>query len=220
MIARQLISDEITPLKTSDTGTKALNWMDEYKVSHLPIVNNEDFLGIISEKDIYNLSDFDEPLGNHKLSLEKPFINEHQHIYNVLRIIDELGLTVIPVLDDHNKYLGCFTLRNLLTFIAGIYSIDNPGGVIVLEISEQDYSLTEIANIVESNNAKILSSFITNHKDSTRLEVIIKVNKIELGAILQTFDRYGYFVKASFGEEKDPEDLKERYDSLMNYLNI
>lgn len=220
MIARQLISDEIAPLKTSDTGTKALNWMDEYKVSHLPIVNNEDFLGIISEQDIYNLSNFDEPLGNHQLSLKHPFINEHQHIYNVLRIVDELELTVIPVLDDNNKYLGCFTLRSLLTFIAGIYSIDNPGGVIVLELSEQDYSLTEIANIVESNNAKILSSFITSHKDSTRLEVIIKVNKIELGAILQTFDRYGYFVKASFGEEKDPEDLRERYDSLMNYLNI
>jgi CBS domain containing-hemolysin-like protein len=220
MIARQLISDEIMPLKTSDSGTKALNWMDEYKVSHLPIVNNENFLGVISEQDIYNLSNFDEPLGNHKLSLKQPFINEHQHIYNVLRIIDELKLTVIPVLDDHQKYLGCFTLRNLLTFIAGIYSIDNPGGVIVLEISEQDYSLTEIANIVESNNAKILSSFITSHKDSTRLEVIIKVNKIELGAILQTFDRYGYYVKASFGEDEDQKDLKERYDSLMNYLNI
>lgn len=220
MIARQLISDEIMPLKTSDTGTKALKWMDEYKVSHLPIVNNDNFLGVISEQDIYNLSNFEEPLGNHKLSLKQPFINEHQHIYNVLRIIDELELTVIPVLDDHKKYLGCFTLRNLLTFIAGIYSIDNPGGVIVLEISEQDYSLTEIATIVESNNAKILSSFITNHKDSTRLEVIIKVNKIELGAILQTFDRYGYFVKASFGEDEDHEDLRERYDSFMNYLNI
>ena len=220
MIARHLITDEITPLKTSDTGSKAINRMEEFKVSHLPIVNSEDFLGIISEQDIYNLSNFDEPLSNHKLSLKHPFINEHQHIYNILRIVDELGLTVIPVLDDHNKYLGCFTLKNLLTFIASIYSIDNPGGVIVLELSEQDYSLTEISNIVESNNAKILSSFISNHKDSTRLEVIIKVNKIELGSILQTFDRYGYFVKASFGEEEDPEDLRERYDSLMNYLNI
>lgn len=220
MIARQLITDEIIPLKTSDTGTDALNWMDEYKVSHLPIVNNELLLGIISEQDIYNINNHEEPLGNHKLSLEHPFVNEHQHIYDVLRIIDKLGLTVIPVLDDHNKYLGCFTLRGLLNYIAGLYSIDNPGGVIVLEVSETDYSLTEIANIVESNNAKVLSTFLTNHKDSTRLEVVIKVNKIELGAILQTFDRYGYFVKASFGEDEDHEDMRDRYDSLMNYLNI
>lgn len=220
MIARQLITDEILPLKTSDTGSEALNLMDEYKVSHLPIVNNEDFLGIISEQDIYNLNHSDEPLGNHKLSIEHAFVNEHQHIYNVLKIIDKLGLTVIPVLDDHNKYLGCFTLKGLLIFIASLYSIDNPGGVIVLEISETDYSLTEIANIVESNDAKILSTFLTNHRDSTRLEVVIKINKIELGAILQTFDRYGYIVKASFGEDEDQEDLRERYDSLMNYLNI
>lgn len=220
MIARQLITDEILPLKTSDTGSEALNLMNEYKVSHLPIVNNEDFLGIVSEQDVYNLNHSDEPLGNHKLSLEHPFVNEHQHIYDVLKIIDELGLTVIPVLDDHNKYLGCFTLKGLLNFMASLYSIDNPGGVIVLEISESDYSLTEIANIVESNDAKILSTFLTNHKDSTRLEVVIKLNKLELGAILQTFDRYGYIVKASFGEDEDQEDMRERYDSLMNYLNI
>lgn len=220
MIARQLITDEILPLKTSDTASKALSWMDENKVSHLPIVNNDNFLGVISEQDIYNLNNPDEPIGNHPLSIKQAFVNEHQHIYNVLRIIDELGLTVIPVLDDHDKYLGCFTLKHLLTFIASLYSIDNPGGIIVLEVSETDYSLTEISNIVESNDAKILSTFLANHKDSTILEVVIKVNKIELGAILQTFDRFGYIVKASFGQDEDKEDLRERYDSLMNYLNI
>lgn len=220
MIARQLITDEIIPLKTSDTGSDALKWMDEYKVSHLPIVNNEVFLGMISEQDILSLNNPDSPLGNHPLSLKHPFINEHQHIYNVLTVIDELELTVIPVLDDHSKYLGCFTLKYLLHYIAKLYSIDNPGGVIILEVNEKDYSLTEISNIVESNDAKILSSFLTNHKDSTLLEVVIKVNKIDLGAILQTFDRFGYSVKASFGREDDPEDLRERYDSLMNYLNI
>lgn len=220
MIARKLISDEIMPLKTSDSGTKALNWMDEYKVSHLPIVNNEDFLGVVSEQDIYDLNNPDEPLGNHKLSLINPYVNEHEQIYNVLKITNDLGLTVIPVLDDHKKYLGCFTLQRLVNFIASTYSVDNPGGVIVLEVSDLDYSLTEIANIVESNDAKILSVFVTSHKDSTKLEIMIKINRIEIGSILQTFDRYGYFVKATFGEEEDQEDLRDNYDSLMNYLNL
>ena len=220
MIARLLITDEVLPLKTSDTGKTALGWMDEYKVSHLPIVNDEVFLGLISEQDIYNLNTVDEPLGNHSLSLEHPFVNEHQHIYDVLKLIDEQKLTLIPVLDDQQKYLGAITMRNLISFLAGTFSVDNPGGVIVLELSAQDYSLTEISKIVESNNAKILSTFITSHKDSTRFEVVVKVNKVELGAILQTFDRYGYFVKATFGEDEDQEDMKERFDSLMNYLNI
>ena len=220
MIARHLITDEILPLKTSDTGKTALSWMEEFKVSHLPIVNNEDFLGLISEQDIYSLNDTKKPLGNHTLSLEHPYVNEHQHIYEVLKLISEPGLTLIPVLDDHKKYLGSITMKKLLEFLAGTYSVGNPGGVIVLEVSEQDYSLTEISNLIESNDAKILSVFLSNHQNSARLEVVIKVNKIELGAILQALDRFNYIVKASYGEDEDQEDLRERFDSLMNYLNI
>jgi predicted transcriptional regulator len=220
MIARNLITDEILPLKTSDTGKTALGWMDEYKVSHLPIVNNEIFLGLISEQEIYSFNNIDQPLGNHELSLKNPFVNEHRHLYEVLKLIDELSLSVIPVLDDHKKYLGCITMQTLVMFLSGTYSVGNPGGVIVLEMSIKDYNLTEIANIVESNDAKVLSTFISSHQDSTKLEVVIKVNRIEIGAILQTFDRYGYFVKATYGEDEDKQDLKERFDSLMNYLNI
>ena len=175
MIARQLITDEIMHLKTSDTGKTALSWMDEYKVSHLPIVNNEDFLGLISEQDIYSFNNITEPLGNHTLSLKNPYVGEHQHVYEVLKLIDELKLTVIPVLDDHKKYLGCITISKLVNFLSGTYSVANPGGIIVLELSEKDYSLTEISNIVESNNAKVLSVFLSSHRDSTRVKVVIKV---------------------------------------------
>ncbi len=220
MVAKQLITDEITPLKTSNTGSDALNWMDEYKVSHLPIVNNEVFLGLISEDDIYEMNKSDEPLGNHKLSLAHPYVSENDYVYDIMRVMDENHLTVIPVLDDNKKYLGCITMSSLLHFMATSFSVNNPGGVIILEMSQTDYSLTEIANIVESNDAKILSVFIADHQDSTRIQVIIKVNKMELGPILSTFDRYGYFIKASLGEEENMEDLRENYDSLMNYLNI
>ena len=220
MIGRQLVTNDIIPLKTSDSGTKALNWMDEYKVSHLPIVNNETLLGVISEQDIYDFNNPEEALGSHSLSQVKAFVNEHQHLYDVLKLMHRHALTLIPVLDDNDKYLGCITLRKLLGYIANTFSVDNPGGIIVIELSEKDYNLTEIANIVESNDAKILSTFLTNHHDSTRLELVIKVNKIDIGAILQTFNRYGYIVKASFEEDRDQEEMRERYDSLMNYLNI
>ena len=220
MIARQLITNEIMHLKTSDTGKTALSWMDEYKVSHLPIVNNEDFLGLVSEQDIYSFNNMDEPLGNHTLSLKNPYVNEHQHVYEVLRLIDDLKLSVIPVLDDHKKYLGCITISGLVNFLSGTYSVANPGGIIVLEISEKDYNLTEIANIVESNDARILSVFLSSHINSTRLEVALKVSKVDHGSILKTFDRYGYFVKATYSEDEDMSDIKDRYDAFMNYLNI
>ena len=220
MIAKQRNVDGIMPLKTSDTRKTALGWMDDYKVSHLPIVNDQKFLGLISELDIYNLNNFEEPLGNHNLSLIQPFVKEHQHIYDVLKLVNALGLTLIPVLNDQEDYLGSITLRNLVKYFAESLSVENPGAIIVLEMAYNNYSLTEIANIVESNDAKILSTYILSHEDSTRMEVALKINKLDIAAILKTFDRYGYFVKASFNEDSDLDDLKDRYNILMNYLNV
>jgi len=220
MIAKQLLADGIMPLKTSDTGKEALGWMEDYKVSHLPIVNNKKFLGLISEMDILNLNNFEEPLGNHKLSLIQPYVKENQHIYDVLKLVNTLELTLVPVLNDKEDYLGSITLLNLLKHFAESLSVENPGAIIVLEMAQNNYSLTEIANIVESNDAKILSMYIFGHEDSTRIEVVLKINKLDIAAILKTFDRYAYFVKASFNEDTNFDDLKNRYNILMNYLNV
>jgi acetoin utilization protein AcuB len=220
MIARQLITDGIMPLKTSDTGKTALAWMEEYKVSHLPIVNNQKLLGLISELDIYDLNRFDEALGNHKLHLIHPYVDEDQHIYDVIKLVYEQDLTVIPVLNQHEDYLGCISIQNLIKYFAKSLSIDNPGGIIVLEMTYNNYSLTEIAKIVEENDAKILSTFIVNHENSTRMDVFLKINKLEMDAILRTFERYEYFVKGSYHENSDTDDIQDRYNSLMNYLNV
>jgi len=220
MIAKNLITDGIMPLKTSDTGKTALSWMEEYKVSHLPIVNNREFLGLISELDIYDLNNFDEPLGNHKLSLNNPYIFEDQHIYDVLKLVNEQNLSLVPVLNEKGNYEGSINLQNLVKYFARAMSVENPGSIIVLEMTYNDYSLTELAKIVEENDAKILSTFLINHEDSTRLDVFLKLNTVEISSILKTFERFDYFVKASFDEEDDLDDLKERYNSLMNYLNV
>ena len=92
--------------------------------------------------------------------------------------------------------------------------------IIVLEINDKDYLLTEIAQIVESNDAKVLSMYITSHPDSTKFEVTLKINKMDVGSILQTFNRYDYIISASFTEDTYTDNLQDRFDSLMNYLNI
>ena len=220
MIAKNLISDGIMPLKTSDTGKTALSWMEEYKVSHLPIVNNQEFLGLISELDIYDLNNFDEPLGNHKLSLNNPYVFESQHIYDVLKLVNEQNLSLVPVLSEKGTYLGSISLQSLVKHFARALSVDNPGSILVLEMHYNNYSLTEISKIVEENDAKILSTFLINHEDSTRLDVFLKLNTLDVTSVVKTFERYNYFVKASYGHEEDIDDLRERYNSLMNYLNV
>lgn len=220
MTAKDIVNSSFLPLRTSDTALTALSWMDEYRVSHLPVVNGIDYLGLISDSDIYNDADLDEPIGNHSLSLNHPFVEQNQHIYDVLKIMASLKLTLLPVLDDKNHYLGVITQGILIDEISNITSIQNPGATLVLEVSSNNYSLSEIAQIVESNDAKILSCFITSRPDSTEMDVTIRINRMDFYPILQTFNRYNYVVKASYGESNYYEDLQERYDMLMNYLNV
>jgi acetoin utilization protein AcuB len=221
MLAKDLISDVIPSLRTSDSGQKALYWMDIFRISHLPIVNNVDFLGLISDKDIYDHNMAEEPIGNHQLSLFSPYVIFDQHIYEVLELASELQLSVIPVLDHENKYLGVITLTDLLHYFADFSALKQPGGIIVLDLNANDYSLSQIAQIVESNDAKILSMYITSPENSTKMEVTLKINRKDLTSILQTFIRYDYIIKASFTDENDLNSLYEnRYDSFMKYLSI
>jgi acetoin utilization protein AcuB len=220
MNAGQFISAAVIPLKTSDTGIFALSMMEEYRVSHLPIVNDHEYLGLISDRDIYALNNVEEPVGNHNLSNNRPYVTEIQHVYEVVKTISSLKLTLLPVLDQNNQYLGVINLSNVIHLFSQIFAIDNPGGIIVLEINEKDYLLTEIAQIIESNDAKILNLYITSIPDKGKMEVTLKVNKIDIGPILQTFSRYNYTVNASYFEDTYSEGLQERYDSFMNYLNV
>jgi len=220
MIIKELLSETIVPLNTTDTAAFALGIMDEFKISHLPIVQNLIFQGLISDTDIYNFNNIDEPVGNHILSLSHAYVYEHQHIYDAIKIFSTLYLSLLPVVTESNQYLGIITQADLIRHLAGIFGINNPGGVIILEINEKDYVLTEIAKIVESNDAKVLSLSITSFPDSTKLEVTLKLNRMDIESILQTFKRYNYSVKASFFENVNYESLKERFDSLMSYLNV
>jgi CBS domain-containing protein len=221
MVAKDLISEVIPSLKTSDLGQTALNWMEIFRVSHLPIVNNQDFLGLISDSDIYDMNQPEEPIGNHSLKLFKPYVDAEQHIFEVIGLASRLKLSIVPVLDSSNHFLGVITTSDLIRHIAGISAIDQPGGIIVLELVARDYSLSQIAQIVEGNNVKVLSMYITSPPESTKLEVTLKVNTGDLTSVIRTFERYNYEVK-TWVSDNDSMDrfYNERFDMLMKYLNI
>ncbi|MDD2385624.1 MAG: CBS domain-containing protein [Bacteroidales bacterium] len=221
MIAKQLISDAIPVVKTSDTGNNALQWMEIHRVSHLPIVNNEEFLGLISDTDIYDNNCGDDPIGNHNLSLVRPFVFENQHIFEIMDLCAKMKLTIVPVLDVDKNYLGAISLFKLVTEFSKMTNIEKAASIIVLEMTIQDYSLHEISGIVESNNAKIMMSYVSVFTNSTQINVTIKVDVTDIASILQTFDRYDYRVKASFlAQDMLKVFYQDRYDSFINYLNI
>jgi acetoin utilization protein AcuB len=220
MFAGELIADAIPPIHTSDTIQKVLDRMVEFRVRHLPIVNGEQFLGLLAESDIQPEMDVQTSIGALGLSLVNPYVREDQHIYDVIRLFYEQQLTVVPVLDIKKNYLGLIPINAMNQYFATITSVSQPGGIIVLDINNKNNSLAHMAQIVESDNAQILSSYVRTFPDSTRMEVTLKINKQDISAIIATFLRYEYDVKATFNHSDNNDNSMDRYDSLMNYLNL
>lgn len=220
MIAAELISNIISPLKTSDNVQKALERMSEFKLYHLPIVNEKQFLGLVSEEELIEVRDLSAPIGSLSLSIINPFVFEDAHIYDVIRLFNQLHLSIVPVLDLKKNYLGIVSINNILEFTADMYAAKEPGGIIVLSISNRNNSLAHMAQIVEADNAQILSSYVSSFADSTKLEVTLKINKTELSGIISSFERYNYEVKAVFNNAQIDDTSADRFNSFMNYLNV
>lgn len=219
MLAIELISDAIPPVHTSDTIQKVLDRMVEFRVRHMPIVNEDQFLGLLSEQDTLAEPNHEVQIGALGLSLVNPYVLEDQHIYDVIRLFYEQQLTIVPVLDNKKNYLGMISINTMNGYFAKLTSVAQPGGIIVLEINSRNNSLAHMAQIVESDNAQILSSYISTYPDSTRMDVTLKINKQDISAIVASFLRYEYDIKATFNHN-DNDNSMDRYDSLMNYLNV
>ena len=219
MNAASLLSHDIIPLRTSHTGQEALEIMREYYVQHLPIVNNQQLLGVISEEDIIN-HDIHEPVGSYDLSLRRSFARETDHIFDLLGQISRLKLSVIPVIDNEENYVGVVSLQAILAHFAESFSFAEPGSILVLEMTKPDYSMSNIARVIESEGATVLHSFITQQHDINLIQVHIKINKKDIQRIIAALERFEYKIKAFYTEREDADILKDRLESFMNYLNV
>lgn len=220
MLASSIISDEIPPLRITDDCAKVLQWMDEFRVSHLPVFKNGRYIGIISETEILDNGAQDACLDCFEGKLPLISVQRDQHIYDVIQVMDDHGLSLVPILDESDRFLGVVSYKEIIAAMVDTFTLTEPGSVFVLEMNEVDYALSEIARIVEANDSKVLSSHINRHHDSTLIDVTVKVNTPAIDGILQTLERYDYSVKASFQKGTYESDLEDRYDEFMRYLDI
>jgi CBS domain-containing protein len=172
--------------------------MDEFCVKHLPVVSEVQFLGIISEDDILDISHKQATIASLDLKLPQVYILDTQHLYDALRVFYEQKLTVLPILNHQMDYLGLLTVQDFIAYLANISAVAQAGGIIVLEISNRDNSLAHIAQIVESENAQILSSYTNEIPNSTKIEITLKINKLDLMPIVASLLRYEYVVSATY----------------------
>jgi len=221
LLAENLISESLTSVNSAEKGKKALNCMDMFRVSHIPVVNDSKYLGLISDKLIYDLNLLEVPIETQIDKLDTSHVHKEQHIFEIAVLMYKLKLSVLPVLDTDHYYLGAITLYDLARRFAKLFALEEIGGVIVLEMNENNYSLSEISQIVESNDVKILSSF-TDRKHGTHvMDVILKLDKEDLSPVIQSFMRYDYNVRAVYLDQSELKDLyKDRFDLFMKFMNI
>ncbi len=220
MLNRQLISHIVPTLRSSESGETALGWMRDLGIRHLPIVNDRQLLGIVSEDDILNFSNTLDAIGANSLELPTIAVYGSQHLYEAIRLSLEYKLSIVPVIDKENTYLGSITIEDLYKHLADAASLIDPGAVVILEMAHRDYSLAEIARIAESEGVTIMSVLTTTHPNSSKLDVTIKLNTSDIARMVATFERFEYVIKDTFFESDYLEGMQDRYESLLHYLNI
>ena len=221
MIAKELLDNIVQPVRLQDNCLQVLGWMEEYKVMHLPVAEEGRFYGMLSESKVYGLEDPDIPVKDIAEDLSVAALKEDDYITDVLEHFVTQNVMLAPVLSPQKEYLGCITGYSLLQAIGALEGVGMPGAVVVLEINQGDYLLSQIAQIAEESDNKLLAVHTLQHKDSMMLDVILKTNTLEIHSFLKTLERYDYHIKMTLSEQ-DPETekLEENYQYIMTYLNV
>jgi acetoin utilization protein AcuB len=219
MLNRQLLSTSLPSLKPDDTVSTAIDLMAEYYVKQLPVLEDEKFVGLVFEDDLMNRDDQVQlmTIADH---FSKVSVHGEMHFLDAVQTATDYHLSLVPVVEKDNEFAGVILAADLLRQLSNITGAGDPGGLIVLELEQRNFSFAEISKLIETNDAQITQLNTSWDNVSGSLLVTIKVNKFEISDIVATFQRYDYQVKYYFGEELYENELKDNYDHLMNYLSI
>jgi CBS domain-containing protein len=220
LLNKDIISAAIPSLHLNDPVSQALDLMADFHVTHLPVVVEDKLAGLVGEDDLLNIEDDTTRISQLIPVFTKIAAHAEAFFFEAVQMVNEFGLTVIPVIGKENEYAGSIIATDLLKQLGKTGGINDSGGIIVLEMEKVSYSFAEISKLVETNDAQITQ--LNTHTDihSGNFYIILRINKIEISDIVATFQRYEYQVKYYFGEELYENELRTNYDHLMNYLNI
>jgi len=219
MLVSEIIQSSIPVLHYEDTVEDAIDLLQQNNIGHLAVIHNDNYQGLLSIDELLTAEDSDI------LSmLTEKFIHVSiqydQHFLSALKLISESAVTALPVLSQNKEYLGVLTESILVQTLSNFLGTEVPGGIFVLEMPKQNFSMGEICRLVETNDAFVTQFNSYTEHLSGLLIVTFKINKTEVSDILATLQRYDYIVRYYFGEELYENDLKENFDNLMAYLNV
>lgn len=220
MLTIDLINNNIPRLQLQDSIAKALQLLNDFRLTHLPVVSDDKYLGLISEEDLMDAEDEKltvEILQDHFLPAQ---VRDNMHFLNAVNISIQFDTNIIPVLNEERELAGVISTTDLLKTLGNFAGANEIGGIIVLEMERSQFAISEISRIVESNDSTILHLNSNTDEVTGMLTVTIHLNKREIAAIVATFERYEYDVIYYFGNEKFENEIHSNYRHLMNYLDI
>lgn len=220
MLTVELINQNIPRLQLQDTVSKGLQLISDYKLTHLPVISEDKFLGLVSEDDLMDMNEPKMPIELMQETFLNASVLENEHFLNAVKCSNQHDTTVVAVVNEEREFMGSITTNELLKALGNFSGTNEIGGIIVLEMERSQFAISEISRIVESNDATILHLNTTVHADTGMLTVTIHLNKKEISAIVATFERYDYDVIYYFGDEHFENEIHSNYRHLMNYLDI
>ncbi len=213
------ILNDFKALNLEESVSHVLQLMEELKCSHLPVSHEGEYCGLISEDDLMDVENDQDLLKKHTKVIKPYQISASQHIFEAIRIIGEGNLTVLPVVDEKAKYLGYVAPNELMWDLGQQLTFMEGGAVVVLRISIRDYHISQLAQIVESEDALILGLQLRNDGPEF-LKVALKINQLDLSRIIKAFERYSYQIIEVYHQSLFDDTAHDRYEGLMKYLNI
>lgn len=221
MNVTQHISNDVKPLHLTDVVKDVLDLMEELKFSHLPVVeDNCLYLGVISEDDLLEIEDDNSNLSTGVRFLKPYSIIETSHIFEVIKVAGMAQLSLLPITDKEGMYKGYISPLELVQDLGQQLSYKEEGGVLVLQVPVIDYQLSQVVQIVESEDARIIGFWLNASDESGSIDLTLKINQKDLGRIVRSFERYSYTIKQVFHTSMFDDTAHQRYELLMKYLNI
>ncbi len=220
MLTVELINNNIPRLQLKDSVSKALGLINDFRVTHLPVVDDDKFLGLISEEDLLDQEEKKMPIELMQETFTYAAVHENEHFLKAVTCSNQVDSNIVPVINEENELLGVIRTNDLLKTIGEFAGTNEMGGIIILEMERSQFAISEISRIVESNDATILHLNTTVHAETGMLTVTIHINKKEISAIVATFERYEFDVIYYFGNENFENEIHSNYRHLMNYLDI
>ncbi|WP_221394875.1 CBS domain-containing protein [Dyadobacter sp. NIV53] len=221
MLAATLVNPMIPVLKLTDSVGTALDWMDEFRTKQLIVADSGVYKGIVSEDILFDISDTTEQLGRIIIQHKDIFASEDQHPYELLRLVNQFGLLIIPVVHEDKTIVGSILVSDLIENFVNELGVQEKGAVIVLKIAEKDYSLSEISRLIESNGTKILSTYYSSSEAAHPIhesKLTLKLNRTHITPIIATLERFGYEIEEAHANDPIESVDQERLDMLLRYL--